>query len=329
MIIGGVWEFLVMTGMHQVMISNMIMLFAENGFDPVVSLGAVSASLSVTGMCLGYFFATKDKEQKSLAMTNTVSAFFGGVTEPGLYGTGVANKKPLIGMLIGGAAGGLYAGIAGVKAYNMVPVASFLALTGYVGGEGSSNMVNGVISGVIAIIVSAAVTFFICRGGDSKKENREEYREMSENDKEIVAMADGELIDVVEVPDETFSSKMMGESVAFRYSGDKVVLCAPAAGTLSALFPTGHAFGVTMRNGIELLVHCGVNTVEANGDGFRILGKKQGDQVKAGDPIVEVDLKKLRTKFDMSTVLIVTDDGENNVSFIRPCTVSAGQKVII
>ena len=163
LVIGGLWEFLVMTGMHQVMISQMILLFTENGYDPVVSLGAVSASLAVTGMCLGYFLATKDKEKKSLSLTNTVAAFVGGVTEPGIYGTGIAYKKPLIGMIAGGAAGGLYAALMGVKAYNMVPVANFLALTAYIGGEGSGNFVQGIVSGVISIIVSTVVTYIVCR----------------------------------------------------------------------------------------------------------------------------------------------------------------------
>ena len=161
MVIGGLWEFLVMTGMHQVMISQMIMVFVQNGYDPVVSLGAVSASLAVTGMCLGYYFATKDKEKKSLALTNTVAAFIGGVTEPGIYGTGVANRKPLLGMIAGGAAGGLYAGLLGCKAYQLVPVANFLALTAYVGGD-SANVVHGIISGVISIVVAAVVTFILC-----------------------------------------------------------------------------------------------------------------------------------------------------------------------
>ncbi|MCR4744079.1 MAG: PTS transporter subunit EIIC [Lachnospiraceae bacterium] len=168
LIIGATWEFLVMTGMHQVMISSMILLFTESGYDPVVTLGAVSASMAVAGMCLGYFFAAKKKDDKSLAITNTIAAFIGGVTEPGLYGTGLANKKPFIGMMAGGAVGALYAALMGVKAYNMVPVANFLALTAYVGGEGSSNMLHGVISGIIAIIISGVVTFVICREKSDK-----------------------------------------------------------------------------------------------------------------------------------------------------------------
>lgn len=147
-------------------------------------------------------------------------------------------------------------------------------------------------------------------------------------DTDIVALADGELIDVADVQDPVFSEKMMGDSIAFHYNADKVILCSPANGTLSVLFPTGHAFGVTMNNGVELLVHCGIDTVSANGDGFRVLKKRQGDKVKAGDPIVEVDIKKLAQKFDMSTMLIITNANNQEIVFEEPQTVVRGQKVV-
>ena len=102
------------------------------------------------------------------------------------------------------------------------------------------------------------------------------------DDNAIVALADGRMIDITTVPDPVFAEKMMGDSIAFKYDGDKVILCAPANGTLTVLFPTGHAFGVTTNNGVELLVHCGVDTVNAKGDGFRLLKKKQGDPGKTG-----------------------------------------------
>ena len=104
---------------------------------------------------------------------------------------------------------------------------------------------------------------------NKKKEVKNDVLQVS--DKDIVAIADGELIDVTTVSDPVFAQKLMGESTAFRFTQDKVILCAPANGTLSVLFPTGHAFGVTMKDGTELLVHCGINTVEANGDGFKVL----------------------------------------------------------
>ena len=119
----------------------------------------------------------------------------------------------------------------------------------------------------------------------------------------------------------------MGKSVAFRYEG-KTVLCSPANGTLGVLFPTGHAYGIVMKDGTELLVHCGVDTVNANGEGFRLLGKKQGDPVKAGDPIFEVDINKLAKTYDMSTMLIITDAKGKEYEFIAPQKVTRGQSVI-
>ena len=82
-----------------------------------------------------------------------------------------------------------------------------------------------------------------------------------------------------------------------------------------------------MNNGVELLVHCGVDTVNAKGDGFRLLGKKQGDDVKAGDPIVEVDVAKLSKTYDMSTMLIITNADDKELDFIDPQPVTRGQKV--
>ncbi|MCR5794540.1 MAG: PTS glucose transporter subunit IIA [Solobacterium sp.] len=161
-----------------------------------------------------------------------------------------------------------------------------------------------------------------------KKEEEILPKPFEKNDDEIVALADGELIDVRTVSDPMFAEKMMGDSVAFRYAQDKVILCSPANGTLSVMFPTGHAFGITMNNGVQLLVHCGVNTVETNGDGFRILKKKQGDTVKAGDPIVEVDMAKLAKTYDMSTMLIITDTNGKAITFCGPQSVKRGDSVI-
>ena len=148
------------------------------------------------------------------------------------------------------------------------------------------------------------------------------------SDTDIVALADGQLIDVTTVSDPMFAEKMMGDSVAFTYSGSKVTICSPANGTLSAMFPTGHAFGVTMKNGVELLVHIGIDTVNAKGDGFRVLGRKQDDTVRAGDPIVEVDLKKLSKKYSMPVMLIITNTNDQTITFRSPCAVKRGESVI-
>ncbi len=147
-------------------------------------------------------------------------------------------------------------------------------------------------------------------------------------DDEVVAIADGKMIDITTVSDQTFAQKMMGDGVAFTSDEDTVTFCSPANGTLTVVFPTGHAFGVTMNNGVELLVHIGIDTVSANGDGFTLLGKKQGSLVKAGEPIVKVDMAKLRKKFDMPVMLIVTDANGKEITMPTPKDVKRGEVII-
>lgn len=151
---------------------------------------------------------------------------------------------------------------------------------------------------------------------------------ISVSDSMVVAPADGEMIPIEQVNDKVFSQKMMGDGVAFKYDGRSITLCAPANGVLSMLYPTGHAFGVTMNNGVQIMVHIGLDTVEANGDGFRLCSLKQDDPVKAGDPIVEVDLDKLRKTYDMTTMLIVVDANGQDIRFNDPCQVKRGDSII-
>lgn len=159
-IIGALWEILVLTGMHLVMISVMTVLFSQGGHDNFVTLGGVAASIAVSGMCLGAALRLKNKEERSLAFGYIIAGLIGGVTEPGLYGIAIRYRKPFIGLMAGGFAGGLYAAITHVTAYVMVPVANFLALSAYVGGS-TANIVNGIISGVIAFVVAAIVSYIV------------------------------------------------------------------------------------------------------------------------------------------------------------------------
>lgn len=157
-LIAALWEFLVISGMHVVFITTLVMVFAQSGQESLVSVAGCIASISVAGMLLGSFLRIKETEEKSLTMGYFIASIIGGVTEPGLYGNGMKFKKPFIGLIAGGFAGGLYAGIMHVTCYAMVPVASFIGLTAFAGGP-ASNMVHGLISCLIAFVVAAVVTY--------------------------------------------------------------------------------------------------------------------------------------------------------------------------
>lgn len=130
-------------------------------------------------------------------------------------------------------------------------------------------------------------------------------------DPAVYAPVKGKCIDITEVNDEGFSSKVMGDGVAV--IPEEQVIQAPADGRLTMIFPTGHAFGMQTDNGLELLLHIGIDTVNEQGRGFRLL-KKSGDTVKKGTPIVELDLEKLKEKYDMTTMVVVT----NGKSIAKP-----------
>lgn len=135
------------------------------------------------------------------------------------------------------------------------------------------------------------------------KKKKEEIR-----NHKIVAVANGEIIAVNKIEDSIFSAEILGPTIGFRLDDDVKTIVAPISGTLTALFPTGHAFGITRDDGVEVLVHIGINTVNANGEGFKIHKLKQGDHIKQGQSIVDIDLKKLLQEYDMTTMIVITNN---------------------
>ena len=155
------------------------------------------------------------------------------------------------------------------------------------------------------------------------------FKKSSEPEKwEIVAPADGTMFAIEDVKDAVFSQKVLGDGVAFRYEGDSVTICAPADGTLSAVFPTGHAFGITMENGVELLIHIGIDTVNLQGKYFTA-HVKDGDTVKAGQPLVTFELDQVKKAgYDTVIPLVFTDpDHQINVSSLKMRRVTHGDRV--
>lgn len=158
MVIAALWEFLVMTGMHQVILLPGIMNLLSGNPDSCVMVAGGMATWAAFGMALGAFLRLKDKKEKSLAGGYFVSGFVGGVTEPVLYGIGMKYKKPFIALAIGGALGGLYAGLTHVTVY-LLGATNFLSVLGYVAG-GTANLINSIVASMIAMFGTAALTYF-------------------------------------------------------------------------------------------------------------------------------------------------------------------------
>lgn len=322
----------VAAGVHLGLFSVATVMITERGYDPIIHPALMVYNMSVAGAALAYGLRAKNPDEKSMGISSGVSGILG-ISEASLFGIILSNKRVFAVTEISILISGFITGVVGYKVY--VPLSqSVFAIPA--AAHGDFNIIACLISFGASLVISFVLVYLFGfqKGSANKIEELEkegkiiEYAPVEVADDVIVAPADGRMIDVGTVSDSVFAEQMLGDSVAFLYTQDKIVLCAPANGTLSTLFPTGHAYGVTMKNGVELLVHCGVNTVSANGDGFRLLDKKQGDAVKAGDPIVEVDIKKNSSKYDMSTILIVTDNNGVEIKFAQPGGYRRGQSVL-
>lgn len=157
-VISALWEFLVMTGMHTVILLPGIMNLLMGNPDSCVMVSGGMATWAAFGMALGAFLRLKDKKEKALAGGYFVSGFVGGVTEPVLYGIGMKYKKTFICLMIGGALAGLYAGLTHVTVY-LLGATNFLSVLGYVAG-GTGNLVNSLIADAIAMFGTAALVYF-------------------------------------------------------------------------------------------------------------------------------------------------------------------------
>lgn len=329
-VIAAVWEYLVMSGMHIVLVVTMMTMIMQNGSEALVAPAASCATMAAVGMALGAALRMKDKEERAMGIGYFVSGILGGVTEPALYGVGFKYKKPLIGMMIGGALGGLYAGLTHVAVYGM-GAANFLMVMTYAGG-GTANLINGTISLVIALAGGAAATYMLGLGKDAGAETpTSEPAQIAEASaaNEISACISGKVIPASEIKDETFSSGMMGLGVGIVPTGDTIV--APCDAVVSTVMADSkHAVGLTLSNGMEVLIHEGLDTVGLNGEGFELF-VTEGQKVRKGDRLIRFDSKVIKGKGldDVCVVLVTNSDDYPNTQYHSGIQARSGETAII
>ncbi|HET3290853.1 TPA: PTS glucose transporter subunit IIA [Streptococcus pneumoniae] len=317
MLIGATTPVLVMTGMHYGIIPIGINMLATKGIDTVAGPGMMVSNIAQGGAALAVAFKTNDKGLKGLTFSTGFSAILG-ITEPVLYGVNLKYKRPLYAAMIGGGIAGLYLGIMGVGRFAQVPP-GLLSLPSYFSAEFPNVIFHAAIGCGIAFMVSFVVSFML---GLPKEKKSTSIPTTIVSDETIVAVANGVLVPLEEVNDEVFASKAMGDGVAVVPSSGDIV--SPVNGILSTVFPTGHAYGIVRSDGVEVLVHIGINTVDLSGVGFKSL-VQQGQIVKAGQKIATVDLGLLKSKgYDTSIMTIITDAKDKNIVLKTSGDVYAG-----
>ncbi|UJF15966.1 beta-glucoside-specific PTS transporter subunit IIABC [Jeotgalibaca sp. MA1X17-3] len=298
--------FLVLTGMHYALAAAFLPVFLSLGYDAFYMVTAILPNLGQAGAAFGVFLRAKDKNLKALALSTSFSAFMG-ISEPALFGINLKYRRPLVGAMIGSGFGALYAAIMGVK---FVAMANF----GVIGilGVMPEFMLHMVIAAMITLVVSTGATFVLGFEGKVSKskttiENKTNENNVSQSDTviNIASAMDGEIVPLNEVSDPAFSSEAIGKGIAVLPKEGKAY--APADGVITVLFQTGHAIGITTEEGVELLIHIGIDTVSLNGKYFTV-HVKQGDKVKQGDLLVEFDIEGIEKEgYETVTPIIVTN----------------------
>ena len=293
-LMGTFCPFFVMTGMHYCFAPIQTIQYATLGYGTILGPGMLASNIAQGTAALVVGIKSKNKDLKQLGFSSGVTGLMG-ITEPALYGVNLRLKKPLYASMIGGCAAGLYAGITGIHTFSST-TAGIFALPVYIGGEGFGNVMNAAITIVISMVVTAIATFII--GFDDPVDAETDDVSSIEEKKNTPVKAEGikltvdsplegKIIPLSEVQDEVFSNEIVGKGAAV--VPEKGEVHAPSEGEIISIFDTGHALGIRTKDGIELLIHIGLNTVELKGKYFQIHAK-EGDHVKKGDLLISFDI---------------------------------------
>ena len=299
-VIGALWQCLVIFGLHWALVPMAMVNIGNLGYDTILP-GMLGTTFAATGVLAAMYLKLKDENKKALAIPGVISAFCG-VTEPAIYGFLLPEKTPFVFSCIGGAVGGAIMGTVAVKQYVIGGLGIF-SVVNFISPKGNATgMIVSLIAGAVSLVVGFVLTMIFYKTNDQQVENKEVTKLEEET---ILAPIKGEVKPIEESSDAAFASGALGKGVVILPEEGKVY--APVTGTVTVLFPSLHAIGITSDAGVELLIHIGINTVQLNGEGFTA-HIKQGDQIKQGQLLVEFDMNKIKEAgYTLETPVLVTN----------------------
>lgn len=314
-VIGGVWQVIVIFGVHwgitPVVLANFDM-YGRDSFQAFQTIAVVAQMAAAFGV----FIKSRNKEFKGVALSSGITGIFG-ITEPAIYGVTLRLKKPFVCGCAAGAVGAIVASFFNSYYYAYAGLPGLLTTVNAINPENPTSFLGEAIGCAIAII--GAIILVQIVGFDDPKPEEEEEEALPEEKssstasgaqthKEVYAPIKGEVIPLKEVEDEVFSSELMGKGAAIKPEEGKVY--APFDGTVESIFDTKHAMGLKSDDGVELLIHVGMDTVKLNGEPFE-LKTEAGKKISKGDLLLEFDMKKIEDAgLPLVTPVIVsnTDD---------------------
>ena len=311
-VIGSTRSLLVFTGMHLSLGAVIMQNISVLGYDVILPVNTMG-TMAIFGTCLGVWFKVKKTENKSIAASASVSSFLG-ITEPGIYGILLKYKNALIADMIAGGIAGAFVAYFGGQTSAYVN-SCILSLPVFVGPGFWAVCVGMAIATVLgfAIVVVMGIDEETEKGGGKTAAQNSLSSDSgttagngSGKKKSLVSPLNGELIPLREVPDRAFASEVLGKGIAIRPSGGEVV--APFDGIVTTV--TGHALGLTSDDGVECIIHIGLDTVQMKQPPIE-MKVKAGDAFNAGQKLAQVDVDQIRKEgYDLTTPIIITNTND-------------------
>lgn len=330
-IVGGVWQVIVIFGVHWGVTPMVMANFANQGFDSFQAFQtcAVCAQMAAA---FGVFLKSRNKETKNVALSAGVTGIFG-ITEPAIYGVTLRFKKPFICGCIAGGVGAVVASFFNAVNYVYAGLPGLLTVVNSINKDNMTPFIGEVIGLAISIIGAIVLVQIVgFEDGLEKKSAADTDAEKDVpvaviEDKTVASPVSGKVISLAEVKDEVFSSGAMGMGVAIEPSEGKVV--APFDGQIVSLLDSHHAVGIEGCNQVEVLIHVGMDTVKLNGKHFKA-HVAEGDRVKKGDLLLSFDIAAIQAEGYITTVPVVvtnTDEYET-VAVLADSNVIAGANLL-
>jgi beta-glucoside PTS system EIICBA component len=307
LIVGFFWQVLVMFGLHWSLIPIAILQLGTMGYSTALT-GMFGASFAQTAAVAAMYFRLKNPKEKALVVPAVISGICG-VTEPAIYGLSLPKKKPFIYSMIGGAVSGAFMTAMNVRSYVMGGLGVF-GIPSYINQQtgDTSGAIYSVISIVIAAVIGFALTLFFWKDDTVVAEVEEGQKAMEVRKEIVTAPVTGTMMPLSTAKDQAFAQGVLGKGVVIHPTVGEVV--APFDGTVMTMFPTKHAIGLVSDNGLELLIHIGLDTVQLDGQFFESF-VEQGAKVKRGDKLVTFDIKAIEEAgYSVETPVIVTNSAD-------------------
>ncbi|MBE5973626.1 MAG: PTS beta-glucoside transporter subunit EIIBCA [Paenibacillaceae bacterium] len=313
MLMGAFMPLLVLTGMHWSFLPILMTSYSTYGYEAVMGPGSLVSNICQGAAAFCVALKTKDKQFKQQASSAGITALMG-ITEPAMYGVTIKYRKVLLSVMLGGGAGGFYAGLMGVVRYTS-GTPGLLSLPIFIG-DNPMNVIHALISCLIGFCITFVLTWFygfkepetdgaveLDKGKDT-----DTGKQIPKSKKIMIySPVNGRKVKLSKVSDETFAKEIAGKGMAVEPADGRIT--APFDGEVVTVFRTKHVIGLRSSEGVELMIHIGIDTVELEGKYFTA-HVADGDFVKAGDLLMEFDKQAIEAAgYETVVPVIVTNTG--------------------